>query len=179
MRVKIGGGLLWSRNRTGYSTIHRWVRGSGGAGSVLCSLTDGRSQVSGEIKNELAMYDHVVVGLFEVAREHFISTSVQVDDRPYADVDDAEESLVLLLEFLLVEDLDRENAFFVHSHVEALVPVGVQRLLDDARGARLLAIDRGHGKWVRKAEDIALVKPISGNDGDAQVGLPASVHDAR
>jgi hypothetical protein len=36
-------------------------------------------------------------------------------------------------------------------HVEALVPVGVQRLLDDARGARLLAIDRGHGEGVRKA----------------------------
>lgn len=36
-------------------------------------------------------------------------------------------------------------------HVEALVPVGVQRLLDDARGARLLAIDRGHGEGVRKS----------------------------
>jgi len=36
-------------------------------------------------------------------------------------------------------------------HVEALVPVRVQRLLDDARGARLLAIDRGHGEGVREA----------------------------
>lgn len=124
-------------------------------------------------------------------------------------------------------------------HIEALVPVGVQRLLDDARGARLLAIDRGHSEGIREAcsacvsvgsvrreegvargqvrtEDIALVEAIGGNDcivlarltavmlllrsvveggggggdagdaggrtGDAQVGLPSSVHgdgDAR
>ena len=68
-------------------------------------------------------------------------------------------------------------------HVETLVPVGVQRLLDDARGARLLAIDRGHGEGIREAcracvsavsvlgtqgqvrtEDIALVEAIGGND---------------
>jgi hypothetical protein len=36
-------------------------------------------------------------------------------------------------------------------HVEALVPVGVQRLLDDARGARLLAIDGGYSEGVGKS----------------------------
>lgn len=36
-------------------------------------------------------------------------------------------------------------------HVEALIPVGVQRLLDDARGARLLAIDGGYGEGVGKS----------------------------
>jgi hypothetical protein len=34
-------------------------------------------------------------------------------DRPYADIDDAEEALVLLLELLLVKDLDCEHALFV------------------------------------------------------------------
>ena len=37
------------------------------------------------------------------------------------------------------------------AHVETLVPVGVQRLLDDARGARLLAIDSGYGEGVGKS----------------------------
>jgi hypothetical protein len=42
-----------------------------------------------------------------------IAASVQVDDGADADVDDAEEALVLLLEFLLVEDLDRQHALLV------------------------------------------------------------------
>ena len=69
-------------------------------------------------------------------------------------------------------------------HVEALVPVGVQRLLDDARGARLLAIDGSNGEGVGKScwtsmsdatldvswsgsirtKHIALVEAIGGND---------------
>lgn len=36
-------------------------------------------------------------------------------------------------------------------HVEALIPVGVQRLLDYARRARLLAIDGGHGEGIRES----------------------------
>jgi hypothetical protein len=100
-----------------------------------------------------------------------IPARVEVYYRPYADIDDAQEALVLLLELLLVKDLNREDAFFVHSpvscvsvmrtcarrglrgsvHVEALVPVGIQRLLDDARGARLLAIDCGYGEGVGKS----------------------------
>jgi hypothetical protein len=42
-----------------------------------------------------------------------VPTRVQVDYRPYADVYDAEEALVLLLELLLVEDLNREHALLV------------------------------------------------------------------
>lgn len=42
-----------------------------------------------------------------------VAPRIEVDDRPYADVDDAEEALVLLLELLLVKDLDREHALFV------------------------------------------------------------------
>ena len=136
------------------------------------------------------MNDHVVVGLFEIAREHLwtrvsrcdlcrrvpptVSASVKIYYRPDADVDDTQEALVLLLELLLVKYLNRQDAFFVHSpipcvsverkrrrvwlwwracnvHVEALVPIGVQRLLDDARGARLLAIDGGYGEGVGKS----------------------------
>jgi hypothetical protein len=37
------------------------------------------------------------------------------------------------------------------AHVETLVPVGVQRLLDDARGPRLLAADGGDRKGIREA----------------------------
>jgi hypothetical protein len=97
-----------------------------------------------------------------------VAPRVEVYDRAYADVDDAEEALVLLLELLLVKDLNGEDTLLVDApssgsavvvhvraghdvHVEALVPVGVQRLLNDARGARLLAIDRGHGEGIREA----------------------------
>jgi hypothetical protein len=42
-----------------------------------------------------------------------VAARVQVDHRADADVDDAEEALVLLLELLLVKDLDGENALLV------------------------------------------------------------------
>ena len=175
-----------------------------------------------------------------------VAPRIEVDDRSYADIDDAEEALVLLLELLLVKDLDCEHALFVDPpalyisiypglyctalhcsvlccaalyytalhgtgawadvHVETLVPVGVQRLLDDARGARLLAIDRSHGKGIRetcsacvsvvsvwtvevRTEDIALVEAIGGNncallamytdadaDADARARMSARQH---
>lgn len=96
-----------------------------------------------------------------------IAAGVQVNDAPDAHVDDAQEALVLLLELLLVKDLNCEYAVFGDApgewlavgvggqggdvHVEALVPVGVQRLLDHARGARLFAADGGNGEGVREA----------------------------
>jgi hypothetical protein len=46
------------------------VRGCGRAGGVLAWLADGRSKVSGEVEDELAVNDHVVIRLLEVAREH-------------------------------------------------------------------------------------------------------------
>jgi hypothetical protein len=42
-----------------------------------------------------------------------VTTRVQVDYRPYADVYDAKKALVLLLELLLVKDLNREHALLV------------------------------------------------------------------
>lgn len=94
------------------------------------SLADGGGEVSGKVEDELAMHDHVVCRLFEVACKHFcttlagrqgceaeeatITTGIEVYDRPYADIDDSQEALVLLLELLLVEDLHREHALFVY-----------------------------------------------------------------
>lgn len=138
------------------------------------------------------MDDHVVIGLFQIPREHFctevsrrstsiftlrtIAPSIQVDDAPNAHIDDAQKALVLLLELLLVKDLNGQHAVLgnppgevlagsrgdarvrrararerEHVHVEALVPVGVQRLLDHARGPRLFATDGGNRKGIWEA----------------------------
>jgi hypothetical protein len=116
----------------GRGAAHGWVRGSGGTCPSCCaSLSYGFLQVSGEVEDKLAMDDHVVVRLLEVACEHLcgvvsavhsadlweptISTRVQVDYRPYADIYDTEKALVLLLELLLVKDLNRENALLIDS----------------------------------------------------------------
>lgn len=77
------------------------------------------------------MHDHVVVGLFEVAREHLwayrismplhlvrgsltVSPRIKVDHAPYAHVYDTEKALVLLLELLLVKYLYRQHAVLGH-----------------------------------------------------------------
>jgi hypothetical protein len=44
-----------------------------------------------------------------------ITTGVQVDDTANTDVDNTEETLILLLELLLVKDLNGEDALFVGS----------------------------------------------------------------
>ena len=100
-----------------------------------------------------------------------VSVGSELDDVADPDVDDAQESLVLLLELLLIEHLHGEDAVFIHSagrwldttdpcgqwgrdpQVETLVPVGVQRPLGDGRRLCLFAVDRGYGKWIRKAWD--------------------------
>lgn len=183
--MEVLGRLMWCRAVHG-GTAHRQVGRSGRSGRIGGSLADGRGEVSGEVENKLAVHDHVVNRLLQVACEHLcvslecvdftwsmertVTASVQVNDRANADVDYAEKALVLLLELLLIKDLHRQNALFVYPpvdavsrgttfadvwwcgvHVEALIPVGVQRLLDHTRSARLLAIDRGHGEGVREA----------------------------
>jgi hypothetical protein len=52
-----------------------------------------------------------------------ITTRVQVDYRPYADIYNTEKALVLLLELLLVKDLNRENALLVDSPARVLASV--------------------------------------------------------
>ena len=53
-----------------------------------------------------------------------ITPRIEVYNRPYADVYDAEETLVLLLELLLVKDLNRKDALFVHPP-EVCISIGV------------------------------------------------------
>lgn len=42
-----------------------------------------------------------------------VSASVEVDHASYSDVNNAKKALVLLLELLLVEDLNRQDTLFV------------------------------------------------------------------
>jgi hypothetical protein len=59
-----------------------------------------------------------------------VAAGIQVDDRSDADIDDAEEALVLLLELLLVEDLNRQDALLVDSpapRVSVLRRLGARR----------------------------------------------------
>jgi hypothetical protein len=127
--MEVLGGLVGRRRAVHRGAAHRRVRGSSGTGTGRRALGDGRGEVSGKVQDQLAVHDHVVVGLFEVACQHLcivsvyvrvvarhgrtVAARVQVDYRADADVDDAEEALILLLELLLVKDLDREDALLV------------------------------------------------------------------
>ena len=51
-----------------------------------------------------------------------------------------------------------------HAHVKALVPVGVEGLLHDTSGVRLLGIDGDDGEGVREAEDLPFREAIGGDD---------------
>lgn len=95
-----------------------------------------------------------------------ISAGIQVNHTSNAYVDHAQKALILLLELLLIEDLYRKYALVIDSpvcivslrllspatlisvHVKTLVPIRIQRLLDDASRARLLAADGSHREWV-------------------------------
>lgn len=62
----------------------------------------------------------LVVDVVGVELKLTITASVQVNYRPHADIDDAQEALVLLLELLLVEYLHGQDALLVHSPACAL-----------------------------------------------------------
>lgn len=88
--------------------------------------------------------------------ERTITTHLKIDHISDADIDDPEETLILLLELLLVEYLNRENAVLIDSpapnppltplffhrsssnqyvghndvQIERLIPIWVQGLLD-------------------------------------------------
>jgi hypothetical protein len=113
----------------------------------------------------------VVRAVFQGRRlgQYTISTSVQVHNIANSDIDHAEKTLVLLLEFLLVKYLNRQNAILGDSsrllsachtdnnrcpcvlQIEALVPVWIQGLLNHTRRPSLLAIDGGDRKGIGKA----------------------------
>lgn len=52
----------------------------------------------------------------------------------------------------------------MHAHVEALVPVRVQRLLHDAGSVSLLRIDGDDGEGIGETEDFALGQAIGGDN---------------
>lgn len=113
---------------------------------------------------------------------HTITAGVKINNAANSNIDDTQEALVLFLELLLVEDLDREDALLGHPsvcplarhnhdgqrgdavQVEALVPVWVQCLFDHTRRLGLLAADGSNSEGVWKAEHIALVQAVCGND---------------
>jgi hypothetical protein len=116
--------------------------------------------------------DHkVVVRLFQITSEHFITTHREVDNIADSDVNDTEETLVLLLEFLLVKYLDRKNAVLIDSQVEWFIPVGIQSFLDHRSGMCLLSSDGGHGERIRESKDIALVQTVCSNNRDPKIWL--------
>jgi hypothetical protein len=53
--------LVWRRGTVDGGAAHGRVRGCGGTDGIGGALADGCSEVSGEVQNELAMDDHVIV----------------------------------------------------------------------------------------------------------------------
>jgi len=98
-----------------------------------------------------------------------ISIRRELDDVADPDIYDAQKSLVLFLEFLLIEHLYGEDAVLIHSEVEALVPVGVQCPFGHYRRLGLLTVDRGNSKGIREAKDITLAEPVGSNDCHSKV----------
>jgi hypothetical protein len=104
---------------------------------------------------------------------HTITTHRKIDNIANSDVNDTEETLILLLEFLLVKDLDRKYAVLIdspasakttvntfalfyrwdriHVQVEWFIPVGIQSFLDHRGGMCLLSSDGGHGERIRES----------------------------
>lgn len=80
-------------------------------------------QVGRDVHDQLAVDDELVVRALQVAGKGLFTAEVKVDGLRDGDVDDAEEALILLLELLLVEDLDREDARVLDVDVKRLVPV--------------------------------------------------------
>jgi len=51
--------------------------------------------------------------------KHTITSSIQIHYATNAHIDHTKEALILLLELLLVKDLNREDALFIHTPMEA------------------------------------------------------------
>jgi hypothetical protein len=89
--------------------------------------------------------------------------------------------LVPSLELALVKDLDCDDRRvfdsaggrwlsmvpaegLIHLHFESLVPIWIQRFLDDRRGVRLLCVDGNDSKGIWELEYIPFEETISSND---------------
>lgn len=104
--------------------------------------------------------------MFSFVTRPTIAAGIEINDAANANIDHPQKALILLLELFLVEDLDGEYAFLVHApvevsvstsilprsmcniHVEALIPVWIERLLDHSRRPRLLATDGRDSKGI-------------------------------
>lgn len=58
-----------------------------------------------------------------------ISSEVEVEGGRDGNVDHAQESLILLLELLLIKDLDRDDTAVLDHDIESFVPVRIQTRL--------------------------------------------------
>lgn len=105
------------------------------------------------------------------SRQLTIFAGIEVDHIANPDIDNPQESLILLLELLLVKHLDREYTILrstpiassamnhpqprpqpqQHAHLKRLIPVRVQRPLNHRRGIRLFAIERCDSEGVRES----------------------------
>ena len=75
-----------------------------------------------------------------------------------------EDSLTVLSGAKLMGSFKASRGFKPDSHVEALIPVRVQCLLDDTCSVGLLRIDGDDGEGVREAEDLPFREAIGGDD---------------
>lgn len=86
-------------SRRGRHLTGRWAR-----------VRNRRRRVGAHIHNQLSVNGRVVrSGFLEFLCEHLVSAEFEVEDVGYLDVDDAEEALVLSLEFTLVKDLHGDD----------------------------------------------------------------------
>lgn len=118
------------------------------------------------------MHLKVIRRLLQIPREHLvIGIRGELDNITNADVDDPKEALILLLEFLLVEHLDSQDAVFVHLEVKALIPIWVEVLFGNLCRPRLLAADGGYCEWVGLLKNIPFRKAISRDNCHAEIRL--------
>lgn len=134
--------------------------GCGGRGGSRGSRGAGGSSASGvgaEVENDLTVDDERVVGLTQVLGDHLVASLGQVEHVADSDVDDTQEALVLLFELFVVKDLHDNDGRRGHVDVERLVPVGVERLLDDGGGSGLAPIHKHDSEGVGETEHIPFV----------------------
>lgn len=71
VRVEVLRRMMLGRGNWCHRAVRGRMRGYGWAIGVLPTLADGLAQVCRKVQDEFTVDDHVIVGLFEVAREHF------------------------------------------------------------------------------------------------------------
>jgi hypothetical protein len=71
------------------------------------------------------VHHKVIVGLFQIQRQHFVPTQFKVENVADSDVDDSKKTLVASLELALIKYLDSDDGGILDGDVEALVPVWI------------------------------------------------------